>query len=259
MNIDQATASTYVRPAARESRLRSFLFALGLAAFALVALLATAVLLFLSARSQMRFQVSPTDIKYAPAQRIPSATPSTRSAGSDDDDDDDEEAPDSSAARPGGYGGIIPGIPGIGGGPLFPTAPQAPAYTPAPAAPARTTPPPAAEKTGPKTTPEATAPPAARPEPAVSPRSNRSRDGAPRDAGRIRRVGDKSFKRDAAGVLVDTAYSADAGLEEVTLVAGSDPYVRLLESRQDLRSFFRLDDHLIVVVDNIVYRVVPKD
>lgn len=79
------------------------------------------------------------------------------------------------------------------------------------------------------------------------------------DVGRVRRVGSKSFRRDATGVLVDTAYVAKNGLEEVTVVAGSDAYVSLLESRQDLRPYFRLDDHLIVVVDNIVYRVVPKD
>lgn len=256
MNIDHAPSSTFARPAARESRVRSFLFALVLAAFALVALLVTVVLLFLSARSQMQFQVSPTDIKYGPVQRIPAASPDSRVAGKAEDDDDS----DSAATQPGAYGaGIIPGMPGISGGPLFPSAPQAPAYTPAPAAPTRTIPPPAGHSGPAKVAPETAAPPADPAGPVTRPRSSARSDGPPVDTGRIRRVGSKSFKRDGTGTLVDTAYNANAGLEIVTVVAGSDAYVTLLEARQDLRQFFRLDDRLIVVVDNIVYRVVPKD
>lgn len=258
MNIDHASSPTFARPAARESRLRSFLFALVLAAFALVALLVTVVLLFLSARAQMQFQESPTDIKYGPVQRIPAASQDSRAAGKAEEEDEDQ---DTAPSQPGPYGaGIIPGIPGIIGGPLFPSAPQAPAYTPAPAPSPKTDTPAAGRPAAPKVTPEPVPPPAAGPvDPATRPRSSARGDNPPVDTGRIRRVGGKSFKRDAAGVLVDSAYDANAGLEEKTVVAGSDAYVRLLEARQDLRQFFRLDDRLIVVVDNIVYRVVPKD
>ena len=258
MNIDHASSSTFPRSAARESRVRSFLFALVLSAFALVALLVTVVLLFLSARAQMQFQVSPTDIKYGPVQRIPAASPDSREAANAEEDDDDDS--DSAPAQRGGYGaGLIPGIPGISGGPLFPSAPQSPAYTPAPAAPSRTVLPPAGHAGPAKAEPESAPPSTAPAGPVTRPRSSVRSDGAPVDTGRIRRVGGKSFKRDGTGTLVDSAYNANAGLEIVTVVAGSDAYVRLLEERQDLRQFFRLDDRLIVVVDNIVYRVVPKD
>lgn len=257
MNIDHASSPTFARPAARESRLRSFLFALGLAAFALVALLVTVVLLFLSARAQMQFQESPTDIKYGPVQRIPAASPDARAAGKADEVDEDA---DTAPSTPGANGaGIIPGIPGINGGPLFPSAPQAPAYTPAPTAPPRTEPPAAGRAAAPKVTPESAPLPTTPADPSTRPRSTVRSDDPPADAGRIRRVGGKSFKRDATGVLVDSAYDAKAGLEVKTFVAGSDAYIQLLEARQDLRQFFRLDDRLIVVVDNIVYRVVPKD
>ncbi len=257
MNIDHASSSTFPRTATSESRVRSFLFALVLSAFALVALLVTVVLLFLSARAQMQFQVSPTDIKYGPVQRIPAATPDSRATANSEDDDDDS---DSAPAQPGAYGaGIIPGIPGISGGPLFPSSPQAPSYTPAPAAPSRTEPPQAGRSAPVKVAPDTTPAPAATADPVTRPRNSARHEGTPVDTGRIRRVGNKSFKRDGTGTLVDTAYDSNAGLEIVTVVAGSDAYVRLLEARQDLRQFFRLDDRLIVVVDNIVYRVVPKD
>jgi len=247
MNIDHASAGTFVRPAASPSRLRSFLFALGLAAFALVALLVTVVLLFLSARSQMRFQVSPTDIKYAPPQRIPAANENKNDSK---DRDDDEAGP---AIQPSLLPGIIPGFPGIGAGPLFPASPPAPAYTPAPS---RTEPDPRRESTAPRVDPAPTVPgPAAD----AAPRPPRSRASGPAGGNSTRRVGSKTFTRDSSGVLVDSAYDAAAGLETITLVAGSDPYVRLLESRPDLRQYFRLDDQLIVVVDKVVYCVLPKD
>lgn len=252
MNIDHASTTAFVPPAARESRMRTFIFALAIAAFSLVALLATVVLLFLSARAQMQFQVSPTDIKYAPAQRIPAAGSEDRAVNARDDEDSDDEP-----EQPGGFGaGIVPGIPGISGGPLFPTSPQAPAYTPAPS---RVEPAPKGEAASPRTTPESSPPAAAPVAPSTKPRSSGSRERTAGSVGRTRRVGAKTFARDGTGVLVDSVYDASAGLETVTLVAGSDPYVRLLESRPELRQYFRLDDQLIVVIDNIVYRVVPKD
>lgn len=258
MNIDHASSQSFVRPVAGSSRLRSFLFALGLSLFALVALLVTVILLYLSARSQMHFQTAPTDIKYAPAQRIPAATDRKGAADERESNDADEDGDD--GARSGGYGtGIIPGIPGISGGPLFPSAPQAPAYTPAPTAPARSDKAPTVTPKAAKDEPESTNPYAPQAGPTAPPKATGRRESTASDVGRMRRVGTKSFKRDANGFLVDTTYTSESGLETIELVAGTDSYVRLLEARPDLQQYFRLDDRLIVVVDNVVYRVVPKD
>ena len=73
----------------------------------------------------------------------------------------------------------------------------------------------------------------------------------------FRRVGQKTFKRDAEGFYVDTAFRADAKLPVVEVTAGSKEYVALLDSVKDLAQYFRLSDRLVVVLGETVYRVVP--
>lgn len=260
--MDHVTATPFARPEQHTSRLRPVLFALALAAFALVALMATAILLFLSARAQMRFQTSPTDIKYAPAQRIPAAPAAGHGGSERSRDDESDEASDREASVvPGGYGGIVPGIPGIGAGPLFPAAPApaAPAYTPAPPAKSDVKQP----VPGPAGAPTATPAPSGAAAPSPAPATGAGREPAHKPADEagspsIRRVGGKTFRRDASGVLVDTAYREDSGAQRKILIAGSPDYIGFLESRPDLRQYFRLSDRLIVVVDDVIYQVIPK-
>ena len=79
----------------------------------------------------------------------------------------------------------------------------------------------------------------------------------PARPGGYRRVAGKTFKQQADGFLVDVLYRPDANLRVVEVTAGGPEYARLLEEHKDLAQFFRLSDRLVVVLDDVVYRVVP--
>jgi hypothetical protein len=216
---------------------------LGLLLGALIVLLVAGALLVLAARSQMRIQQTPTDLKYAPARPTPVATKQTARTP-----DEDAASLDTNPAP-----GIDPntGVPALG----MPAYPMAPVYgdssqRPMPRPEVRTLPP--------AQTP--TAPP-----PVATPSIHGTHAAGPQQpapssaaqSSRFRRVGDKIFAVAANGFLVDTTFVEGSNLPVVEVVAGSPDYDRLLEQRADLAQYFRLSDKLIVVADNTVYRVVP--
>jgi hypothetical protein len=73
-----------------------------------------------------------------------------------------------------------------------------------------------------------------------------------------RRVGQKTFKQESDGALVDIEFKPEAKLKVVELVAGSDEYNAVLKQIAALGQYFRLSDHLVVVFDDVVYRVSPR-
>ena len=239
-------ASGAVR-ALRALRMRSVVARAALTVFALVAIGVAAVLLFLATRSQTRIQQPPADLKYAPARPIPAA-PSGRGGANggtidlDEIDEDDFDDEDLGLPEPGYRPGVSPAYPV----PPINSAPPAPAPQQQPQQPA-----PQPQTPQQPTSEERPA----RPAPLRRVSVETPRPAAPGPA--FRRVGQKTFKRDAEGFYVDTAFRADAKLPVVEVKAGSKEYVALLDSVKDLAQYFRLSDRLVVVLGETVYRVVP--
>lgn len=206
--------------------------------FAFVATIGTLTFLVAAARSQLTFQYPPKDLRYAPPRPAPPPEKNRAPRPSDISDFDDDE------------------VPALGAGVPSYSPSQAPSYMPS------YTPPPAA----PDGQPAPAAPPAPRPTSRVAPETEATAPTAPPHRakpartpkpGGYRRVAGKTFKQGEDGVFVDTTYRAEAGLRVVEVKAGSPEYTRLLDERRELTQFFRLADRLVVVLDDVVYRVVP--
>lgn len=210
-------------------------------------MLGTLTLLALAARSQMQFQYAPTDLKYPPAQPVPAARrdrmPKPSDIGDIDDDDEDDDGP-----------AYTPTLAPTYGQPANPSF--SPTFTPS----TTVTPPPPQQRPQPAPRAETAAPRTAAPapRPAAPPLKKvaETPEPAPKVGG-FRRVGNKVFKQMDDGFLTDTAYRADANLETVEVRAGSADYSRLIAEHRDLARYFRLSDQLVVVFENVVYRVVP--
>ena len=224
-------------------RVRSFAARAFLLAFGFVAALVAVAFLVQATRSQMKWQVAP-NVTYLPAR--PAPLPPSNRAPTPADVGDIDESVGANTGMPQLRPGLAPG---------YQAAPVEPSYTPSfaptytPSSPLTPRP-----EVRPRPAPRTEAP-APRPAPAPP----RASAGAPEPAkaGGYRRVAGKTFKQQEDGFLVDTSYRADAGLTVVEVKAGGPEYARLLEEHRALAQFFRLSDRLVVVLDGVVYRVVP--
>ena len=209
--------------------------------FAFVATIGTITLLAWTASSQLRFQRPPEDLRYAPPRPAPAPERNRAPRPSDVSDFDEEDVPvDTGRPAPSYSPSLAPSYM-----PTYAPPPAAPDSRPAPSLPP-------APRTNPEAAPEAEAP---RP-PAAPVQARPAPAPAPKPAG-YKRVAGKTFKQNADGFFVDTTYRPEANLQVVEVKAGSPEYTRLLDTRRELAQFFRLADRLVVVLDDVVYRVVP--
>jgi hypothetical protein len=224
--------------------MRTFVTRAGLFVFGFLVTIAVVTLLTMAARSQLRFQYPPEDLRYAPARPVP---PVQNRAPRPSDISDFEEEDVPNAAAPAYTPSISPGY-APGYAPSY-----APSYAPPAAAGSEPRPAPAPQPAPREPAADAVEPP--RPT-APTPRPKAAPAPAPK-AGGFRRVGGKTFKQAEDGFFVDTAYRADSKLQVVEVKAGSPEYTRLVELHRELAPYFRLADRLVVVFDGVVYRVVP--
>lgn len=219
--------------------------------FGFFASLAAIILIFLAARSQMQWEVAPQSIrdKYAPAVAKP-VPPANRPTTPADVGDVDPNGPGASGASQPGYRPSL--APGFGSGAPAESPYGNQQFTPSvtPAAPA--------PRPAPRPDTSSAAPPPARP--AAPPRAAAAPKQEPpvaSSAPEYRRVAGKTFKQRSDGFLVDTTYQDGSSLPVVELAAGGDAYEHTLDAHRELARFFRLSDRLVLVSDDVVYRIHP--